>query len=394
MKRWIAILMIFCLALGCMTACKSKDEGKSATAGSYVEGEASTGDNAEIIENQGGGKDPSTDSSGGSTDGGSTDGGNTDGGNTDGGNTDGGSTDGGNTDGGNTDGGNTDGGNTDGGNADGGNTDGGNTDDDVEYKEGNKIKIIDYNLRCANDENGNSIQERSVRFREVMKKYTPDICGFQEVVPEWVTYLEADYPTYGKHIQYRSASSKEGTMVMWNTATMERLEEGHFWLSPTPEVESNGAAWGEGQLNRIVAWAKVKVKATGSVFVFFSTHQNNAGTHPENSAKTILAQAKKLGVGTKYGGFCMGDYNVGPWSAGHVGMMEGNIFSDINEDLEQCADTTVNGYHTGSSTNIIDFVFYTPAKVLPIHYEVVDMEIDGNYVSDHRGIYAEAALLY
>ena len=253
MKRWIAILMIFCLALGCMTACKSKDEGKSAAAGSYVEGEASTGDNAEIIENQGGGKDPTTDSFGGSTDGGSTDGGSTDGGNTDGGNTDGGNTDGGNTDGGNTDGGNTDGGNTD-----GGNTDGGNTNVDVEYKESNQIKLIDYNLRCANDENGNSIQERSVRFREVMRKYTPDICGFQEVVPEWVTYLEADYPTYGKHIQYRSASSKEGTMVMWNTATMERLEEGHFWLSPTPEVESSGdAAWGKSGLYRIVAWAKV-----------------------------------------------------------------------------------------------------------------------------------------
>ncbi|MBQ7090547.1 MAG: hypothetical protein IJN82_05455, partial [Clostridia bacterium] len=114
----------------------------------------------------------------------------------------------------------------------------------------------------------------------------------------------------------------------------------------------------------------------------------------ENSGKTIVTYAKKLGVGTKFGGFCMGDYNVGPWSKGYLAMVEGNVFSDINEDLEQSTATTVNGYHTGSSTNIIDFVFYTPAKVQPLHYEVVDMEIDGNYVSDHRGIYAEAALLY
>ena len=122
MKRWIAILMIFCLALGCMTACKSKDDGKSAAAGSYVEGETYTGDNAEIIENQGGGKDPTTDSSGGNTDGGNNDGGNTDSGNNDGGNTDGGNTDGGNNDGGNNDGGNNDGGNNGGENTDGGNT--------------------------------------------------------------------------------------------------------------------------------------------------------------------------------------------------------------------------------------------------------------------------------
>ena len=385
MKRWIAILMIFCLALGCMTACKSKDEGKSAAAGSYVEGEASTGDNAEIIENQGGGKDPTTDSSGGNTDSGNADNGTTDNGNTDNGTTDNGNTDNGNTDGGTTDGGTTDGGNTDNGNEE---------EEGADYKAGNKIKILDYNLRYTDDPNGRSIIERAVRLEKVIEAYKPDVCGFQEIVPAWVECIEMDYPTYDYHIHYRATNNKEGTMVMWNTETMEKVETGHFWLSPTPEVESNGAAWGAGQLNRIVAWAKVKVKATGSVFIFFSTHQNPQGTHPENSAKTILAQAKKLGVGTKYGGFCMGDYNVGPWSAGHVGMMEGNIFDDINEALEQCPDTTVNGYHTGSSTNIIDFVFYTPAKVHPIHYEVVDMEIDGNYVSDHRGIYAEAALLY
>ena len=411
MKRWIAILMILCLAVGSLAGCKGEEEKKSAAAGGYVEGSADVGgDEVTIVDNQGGGvgntsnsgdqggdadldqdtdSEQDTDTNKGNT---NTDKGNT---NTDKGNT--------NTDKGNT---NTDKGNTD------TNTDQNNgTDDkkepeqdsedeeeeeagDVDYKPGNKIKILDYNLRYTDDPEG-TIKERSVRLREVMKKYTPDVCGFQEIVPAWVTYLSADYADYGYHVQYRATNSKEGTMVMWNTKTMEKLETGHFWLSPTPDVMSSGdEAWGESGFYRVVTWAKVKVKATGSTFVYFATHQNNAGTHPENSGKTIVNQARKLGVGTKIGGFCMGDYNVMPWSDGYMAMLEGGIFADINDDLNQDNSTTVNGYHTGASTNIIDFVFYTPAKVHPIHYEVVDMEVDGGYVSDHRGIYAEAALLY
>ncbi|MBQ7090549.1 MAG: hypothetical protein IJN82_05465, partial [Clostridia bacterium] len=303
-KRWTAILLIFCLAICGMTACKSKDDKKSATAGGYVEGAPEDGgDHYEIIGNQGGGNHVTEDNDGTTTPDPDTD--------TDGGNTEqpGNQT---NDDDNKTDDPKTP--DTDGGKEDEKPVDTPNNgeeeeDDelDYKYKDGNKIKILDYNLRCANDPEGRSIKERSVRFREVMKKYQPDVCGFQEIVPEWVTYLAADYPDYGYHIEYRSTTSKEGTMVMWNTKTMEMLEEGHFWLSDTPDVMSKADSWGETQFYRIVAWAKVKVKATGSTFIYYSTHQNNAGTHPVGSAQVINAKAKAMGVGTKFAGLCMGD---------------------------------------------------------------------------------------
>ena len=395
MKRWTAILLIFCLAICGMTACKSKDDKKSASAGGYVEGAPEDGgDNYEIIGNQGGGNHVTEDNDIGGT---TTPDPDTD-------------TDDGNNEkpddqpNNNIQKPDPDEGKDNEQKPDNEPIIGGDDDEDekpdVKYKDGNLINILDYNLRCADDievATGGTIKVRAERFREVMKKYNPDICGFQEVVPKWVDCLNADYPTYGKHIEYRATNSLEGTMVMWNTATMEELEHGHFWLSPTPEIMSSGdAAWGKSGFYRIVAWAKVKVKATGSTFIYFSTHQNNAGTHPENSAKTILSYARKFGVGTKFGGFCMGDYNVKPWEPGYTGMLEGGIFGDIKDDLQMPDETTVGGYHTDTpaSGNIIDFVFYTPAKVAPIHYEVVDMEVNGGYVSDHKGIFAQAALLY
>ncbi len=386
MKKLTAVLMIFLIAISCMSGCKNGEEKKTASAGAFVEGATESDENKDtIIENQGGGKTPTQ-------------------------NTDTNPTPSDDDDDKNEP--QTPNNNENNKEPQKPNKDNNETptapdetpnetpkedeedgdEEEVDYKPGNKIKILDYNLRYTDDPDGRSIKERSVRFREVMKKYTPDVCGFQEIVPEWVTYLTADYPDYGSHVQYRAQSNKEGTMVMWNTATMEKVEEGHFWLSDTPDKESKGDSWGETQFYRIVNWAKVKVKATGSVFVFFSTHQNNSGSHPENSARTILTQAKKLGVGSKYGGFCMGDYNIEPWTPGYMGMLEGGIFYDINEKF--LSDVTNDGYHDAEKKHIIDYIFYTPRKVHPIHYEVVDMEIDGNYVSDHKGLYAEAALLY
>ena len=39
---------------------------------------------------------------------------------------------------------------------------------------------ISFNIRCANDPDGNSIKERAERLKAVLDKYNADIIGFQE----------------------------------------------------------------------------------------------------------------------------------------------------------------------------------------------------------------------
>ena len=58
-------------------------------------------------------------------------------------------------------------------------------------------------------------------------------------------------------------------------------------------------------------------------------------------------------------------------------------FADINADL--------NNEESGGG--IIDYCFYSPKLVQPLKYQVLNEEINGGYISDHRGLYIEAALL-
>ena len=48
-----------------------------------------------------------------------------------------------------------------------------------------RIKVISFNIRCVDDENGNSIQERAPRLSMITTPYDADVIGFQEYTPFW-----------------------------------------------------------------------------------------------------------------------------------------------------------------------------------------------------------------
>ena len=42
-----------------------------------------------------------------------------------------------------------------------------------------QIKVISFNIRCKDDENGNSVLERAPRLATVTTPYDADVIGFQ-----------------------------------------------------------------------------------------------------------------------------------------------------------------------------------------------------------------------
>ena len=48
-----------------------------------------------------------------------------------------------------------------------------------------ELKIVSFNIRCADDGNGNSIKERAPRLSEIISNYDVDLIGFQEYIPKW-----------------------------------------------------------------------------------------------------------------------------------------------------------------------------------------------------------------
>lgn len=264
---------------------------------------------------------------------------------------------------------------------------------DVDYKEGNKLKIISYNIRYTDDPGGNSIDERAPRLKHVIDMYDPDLVGFQEATPRWITHLYNDYEgKYEIRYKYRSTQNSESTPLMWKRDKFELQDEGYFWLSETPEVESKG--WGA-SLWRICYWVKLKIKATGETILFYNTHFDGGKEHHIGASNLILQRARAQGGFSKYAVFLTGDFNMTPWSAGYSAMVSDGDMSDVNEDLNQDKSTTTDGYNQtdGKSGHIIDFTFYSPKQAAPLFYKVLNEKSHNGYVSDHRGLYTEVAVL-
>lgn len=254
--------------------------------------------------------------------------------------------------------------------------------------EGNFLKIVAYNIRFTDDGNGKDIADRAPRFKKLMDQVQPDIMGLSEATPKWIDFLEKNVAgaKYKMLYTYRNPNNQEAQPLLFDQTKFELLDNGYFWLSDTPEVSSK--SWC-GQYYRGATWAKLKVKATGKVFLYYSTHLSG-GDPATKSAQLITKHAKEMGGFTKLPVFCTGDFNVRPWSAAYAEFVLN--FNDVNDFLGFNYSTTTAGYSDGGGDNIIDYVMASQNNIIPTKYEILPHKMDGGYISDHRGLYVEAYL--
>lgn len=258
---------------------------------------------------------------------------------------------------------------------------------------GSKLKILDYNIRCCGDGEGKMIADRAPRLEAVIRKYDPDVIGLQEASRKWINELEDRlYQDYKMRYLYRAPTSREATPILWKRDKFELRREGHFWLSDTPETPSkmDGA-----RHYRICNWVRLRVKETGEEFIFANSHLQG-GQYATRSAEIVLERMAAQGAFSEFGAFFTGDFNVPPESECCKILNESGRYKDINVDLGFDPSYTNNGYNTRPDdhhyNSIKDFIFYTPSKMIPLTYKVLNENYFDGWVSDHRGLYAEVEL--
>lgn len=245
------------------------------------------------------------------------------------------------------------------------------------------IKVITYNLRCASDPNGHSIDERAPRFKTVMNQYDADLVGLQEVVPRWMEHLTEDFGAeYEIFNKYRATNNFEGTPIMWKKSKYECLDKGYFWLSSAPGIESKG--WDVAGCKRICLWAKLLNKEDGSVVAFFNTHYGFSDPCQIKSGELILEHIREIGVDAA---ILTADFNMQTNSPGYKTLAAKLV--DVNAATVNDEGTTYHGYYPDDKNFHIDFCFVTPGTVTPITSKRMTECFDGKYPSDHFGVYSE-----
>lgn len=262
---------------------------------------------------------------------------------------------------------------------------------------GAKLRVSSYNIRyaaSADEKSGNGWGIRKAQVAKLIKDNQFDIVGTQEGNFKQMTELlellpEYDYVAY----PYAGATSKNHTAsIVYKKDKLEAVDHGVFWFSETPEKQSIG--W-DATDTRICSWAKMKDKASGQEFYFFTAHFYwRYVTAKQNSGPLMVRMVKEI---AKDGlpVICTGDYN----SAVTTSQIQA-----IKAFLKDARDVTATppfgpkdtnmggGNFQGEPRGRIDYIFVND-RVKVLNYVTLSNTYDkGRHPSDHLAIVSDVIL--
>jgi endonuclease/exonuclease/phosphatase family metal-dependent hydrolase len=256
-----------------------------------------------------------------------------------------------------------------------------------------KLKIMTFNIRYDNPDDGiYSWQNRKKLVFSLLRKESPDIIGFQEVLKSQVADLSGELTGYGWSGVGRDDGKELGeySAVFYRKDRFERVDGSTFWLSETPEVPGS-RSW-NAACNRIVTWVKLKDRITGDVLFVFNTHFDHISeTARKESAKLLRDRVGQIaGNGIA---LITGDFNDTQGSATYSYLVSGTgSFLDTRSTAAVISgpDYSFIGFPFKPDTgNLIDFIFtrnLEPDRILS--YKVLTFNKRGRYPSDHLPVEA------
>ena len=259
----------------------------------------------------------------------------------------------------------------------------------------NSITVLSQNIRYGDDPNGNSVAERSSRFRQLMMEYRPDLVGTQETTAGWnkrfstmIKYLDrytdlGDYGMVGCSREGREATDGEWNTILYRKDRFELLDSDTTWLSDTPDVASAV----EGALcKRICTWALLKDKQTGDTILFANTHLDHSNDEVRSAQMNILMDYLADRIG-QYPFYVTGDFNCNVDSVPYNTATERLLDAHKTAWVDRSTATRTYHAYKESGGSEIDFIFHNEHTV-PVSYEIISKDY-GGFVSDHYGVIAE-----
>ena len=256
--------------------------------------------------------------------------------------------------------------------------------------QGQSLRVMTYNIRYDNAGDGiNAWPQRKAELANQVRYYGPMVLGIQEGLHHQVAYLDsalADYSYVGGG-RDDGRQGGEYSALFYATAAWELLEEGQFWLSPTPDRPSQG--W-DAALPRIATWAKLRYAETGETWAIINTHFDHQGEQARlESAKMLRAFANGM-ESQGYKVVLMGDLNATP---------EQEPIRELRRGLADTESLTANpafgpggtfgGWNAGEPVaRRIDYV-WVGGGIAVLKYGVLSDSRDGRYYSDHLPVLVE-----
>ena len=271
------------------------------------------------------------------------------------------------------------------------------------------VRVMSFNVRGASHRRDgiNLWENRAAMNVETIRRYAPDVIGFQECQNENLEVYEGELPGY-KRLQgpvYGTGEVEEFAAILFDRGRFEELDTGGFWLSDTPDEYS--ASWGN-EVIRSANWAVLRCRENGASFLHANTHLDHVSERARvEGNRLILQQSEK--TKTNHGDpptVVTGDFNCKPGTSPYHVLVEGGFVDTFlaagNEGGENAF--TFHAFKgerftpadTGKPVGRIDWILVRDgAGTVKIRSHVILRDGDeeaGKYPSDHYPVLAELDL--
>ena len=255
------------------------------------------------------------------------------------------------------------------------------------------IRVMSFNIRYGTAADGENHWNRRQEFLvETIRAFDPDLLGTQETLGFQRDYLRERLPGYAVIGVGRNDGREDGEMMAlyYREERFEEVEQGHFWLSETPEVIGS-KSW-DSSLPRMVTWVRLRDRRQpdASPITFFNTHFDHMGGTARLESARLLR--KRIAAAAQSGAVIVtGDFNAGEPSPPYEA-----LFGPLGDDPSPVVDAyraahpersrtegTFSGFVEGSTSGPrIDWIGVT--RDWTVQQAAIDRTArDGRTPSDH-----------
>jgi endonuclease/exonuclease/phosphatase family metal-dependent hydrolase len=264
------------------------------------------------------------------------------------------------------------------------------------------LRVMSFNIRYATPRDipsGNAWPQRKELVFKTIEAFDADVMGLQEVLPTQGEELKTRFAATHDFIGVpRNDGKAAGEMVpvLFRRERFEKVRDGTFWLSATPDVV--GSKGWDADLPRIVTWVELRDRQNDNrPLLFFNTHFDHLGKQARiESAKLMRKRLTELAGDRDVAVVVTGDFNVPQYSPPYKELLGGGAdatpqlvetFKEANPK-PTTQDYTFHGF-VGQNTRAdrIDWVLRSD------HFRTLKASIDrtnnnGRYPSDHYPVTA------
>ena len=247
------------------------------------------------------------------------------------------------------------------------------------------LSVMSFNIRYGTARDGLNVWPlRRELVAETITRFDPDLLGLQEALEFQVEFLREKLPGYSVYSVPREPRGGESCAIFYRTADFEKVSEGTFWLSESPE-KPGSKSW-DSSLPRIASWVTLHHIPTGRTLLFANTHFDHRGAEArKESAALIRSRLNDIAKDNPI--ILTGDFNTPESSDPHKALTVGenalvDTFDTFHPDPDPKKLATFNGFRPEPVGRRIDWILCSPT------FKIISAEIDrhtkgGRLPSDH-----------